>query len=116
MDKDKLRDQKQAERMADSILAAEEILALKLRYLNTTDRTYTFECEGQTVTATYDTATLGVRPPNLYRIRLLAPPETVINGHSIIIDRHGRKQKAGATTEKGEEENHIIVETLAAKL
>jgi len=97
------------------ILAAEEILALTLRYHENPDQTYTFECDGTTVTATYNTATLCPRPVNFYRIRLIAPLETVANGPAFIIDRHGRRQAAGASTEIGETENHIIVETRAVK-
>jgi hypothetical protein len=127
MDNDKLRDAKLTEEMADSILAAEEILALKLRFHEQPDQTYTFECKGKTVTTTYETATLiGQTQPhltggvkglaNLYRIKLIAPPGKAINGPCYITDRHGRKQKGQATTESGKKQNRIVIETLAVKL
>jgi hypothetical protein len=116
MDIDAFREQKRAQIEQESRqMAIDEILALKQRYKETSDRIYTFECEGREVSAVFVTASPGQRPPNAYEIDLTAPVSTVADGQCYIIDRHGKRQGAGGFTQKGAKENRIKLETIAVK-
>jgi hypothetical protein len=115
MNIDALRAQKRAQIEQESRqMAVDEILALKQRY-KASDLIYTFECEGQQVQAAFVTASLGQRPPNAYQIEVSAPAATVADGQCYIIDRHGKRRGAGASTQKGAKENRITIETIAVK-
>ncbi len=78
---------------------------------------YIFEYGGQHVTTEFITAGLQTTdlPANGYRIELLAPPQTLVDGKCIITDIQGRKIDALAVTMRGEDQNLITIETLAVK-
>jgi len=117
MNTEKLRAEKLAEiEEKDRQLAIDEIMALKERHLKIKPPPiYNFEHDGKLVKAVFVTAGVEEKPPNFYRIELLAPKETVVNGKCMITDRHGKQQSATATTIEGPVENRIILETLAVK-
>lgn len=108
-----LRAQKRAEiAQKGRQMAVDEILALKQRYKQV-DPTYTFECEGQQVQVAFVTAELDQNPPNAYKIHLIAPATAFVEGQCFITDRHGNRQGAVGSTQKGAKENRITLKTIA---
>jgi hypothetical protein len=93
-------------------LAVAEALALKYRYEGSF---YTFEYGGQCVNARFLNACLQTanQPVNAYRIELLAPNDTFVNGPCMITDMHRHKVSAVAFTTRGNTENLITIETTA---
>lgn len=100
------------ERQEGRQLAVAEALALKYRYEGSF---YTFQYGGQCVNARFLTACLQteIQPVNGYRIELMAPHETFVDGPCMITDMHGRKVSAVASTTHGNAGNLITIETTA---
>jgi hypothetical protein len=92
--------------------AVAEALALKYRYEGSY---YTFEYGGKCVTARFVTACLqtAIKPAGGYRLELLAPSSTLVDGPCVITEISGRKVNALAFTTRGDSENLITIETAA---
>src|SRR6266705_2632549 len=95
-------EQRRQERLAEierqgRQMAEDEILELKRRYQKASDRRYSFEQGEHTVEGVFVSASMesSLHPANAYRIELLVPAKTIVEGQCYVTDRHG--QKVGAT-------------------
>ncbi len=90
-----------------------EVLALRYRFEGSF---YTFQYRHQCISARFVTAymqTVCYQPVNGYRIELVAPSDTIVNGVCVITDIQGHAVNAVVSTLRGSDTNLITIEATA---